>query len=1719
MRSKLKIWIALAVTTVFNTSVGLSQITFSQDNPCAPVLTKFANSRKNIKSYFWDFDGKSTSLLASPEIFYAKSGKQTILCHTWDSLGNNYSDTLILTLYNPPKADITISQNTACPDKQLNFYDQSTIGVAPIRSYFLSYGDGVTDSTKNPSHKYTASGNYGVTYYVKDTFGCESSVYKLDFVKILSPPKLELEILDDYHCKAPHLVQFKNRTTGATPITYDWQFGDGGTSTSYSSTHTYTSTGKYDIALQAKDNNGCMSNFTKKNAVILGDLLVDFKSDRQSLCSPDYVTFTNLTFPNSDSLLYTWKIGGNTYSGKNITPFIGSGTHDVTLKASKSGCEDSVVKPSHIFVQGQPTGKIIASDSILCSAKEVRYYYTQKTYSTLEWYVDDQLKFVGDDFFFTPGRKDSFKISAVFVTPTNCRIKLENKKLYYLPPALQINSTMNQCVDQEIKIVVKNNSFFPLTSRSYLYTNDNIKTTVSTVSNLFKTFRDTGNYNLVYTIQDINKCTLSLSEPLAPGYRLKADTIKVSKTFLCPRDTINLTDLTVNQYILPHAKSWAIGSEYSFNNTMILKDQFDSLDLKLIYRHFGCSDTFTQYNKVYVFPLKANITITDSCSAYKTLQPIFDVNRANKFELTYPNKLTYVNLVPAFKVEPGNGFFSYELWNDTFGCNYRDTAIFRFYDSIVAQINITTDTTCAPVNVRVDFDFNTTPNLIVWNLNQDEIRREDNIFSHQHQFKVVRAGLQNVAIDFTSRDGCRQIFNDSLQVFGPTAQPSVTFLDSCLPVRVIIKDSLYNNEFTRFWLAGADTLYQTDISISAIVKTPNEIRGRPNISYHVLDNNGCAFKQVFPYGGKTFTADVEQEVFQTCTYPRYRLLLFANSFSFASIKWIFDDSIIQKGSRYGNIQFMSSGKHKYFVEWQDANGCINALSDYIIVPEANIKANFSVLDRHLHCAPKVFQFIDKSTSTYGVAKYDWVFTNGEKGTVSNPQLLVQTIGEFDAQLNITDSLGCKDSFSVKNAVLLSGPAIDFSTVDSLGCQPYFTEFIVNLASNEKAALYPNDGGKLEIQGSGKYGYTYFSKGKFTPYIQLTDSLNCKASKEAPNSITVLEKPLAAADVSDKCAYKSVTIKSLSRSGTGVIAKNSWLSPKLETSDEILVNLPLGSYPVTLISENDFGCKDTFYGIQKLYGDTVQAKASKDRLCETDSLIFTAMFKRDTSIVSSEWSIDGAKTTGDSIKFKLKKAGVVKGIYSYTNALGCQYLGDTISVTGESLTAKTEPNLDFISVLNDNTLEIQHQQVGFSDFKKYRLKLHQTANNYWEVIENNDIAKTTYQKFPLPYASKNSYCVWADYTNLCEAQIDTNLLKQHCSISLKGENDILKVQLSWSPYVGEDVVEYNIYRKIEGGSWNLLAKQPNSILRFADTNFVCPRKVQYKVIAALEKGWSTESNHIINTPYGESNGTVYPILNVSTISDQIHLFLPEVESSTEVVLVYKGDKELINSGLDKEVIDKTSDITTVNYYYTENQDYCDSLGVQSGFANNIVLQQKQGENKFNYKLSWNKPIHWQDKFDGYVLQQSDGDEQFYSIRSFTTEDSLFYYQTVPHSCLSGKIKLRIAAFYTISKDTVYALSNQVEVIPVSTLFAPTAFSPNKDGINDYFEPKGSSIHGYELIIFNRWGEQLFKTEACLQGWDGSYNGQVCQEGVYKFIIYAQGIDGKRHNLKGEVTLLK
>ncbi len=88
-----------------------------------------------------------------------------------------------------------------------------------------------------------------------------------------------------------------------------------------------------------------------------------------------------------------------------------------------------------------------------------------------------------------------------------------------------------------------------------------------------------------------------------------------------------------------------------------------------------------------------------------------------------------------------------------------------------------------------------------------------------------------------------------------------------------------------------------------------------------------------------------------------------------------------------------------------------------------------------------------------------------------------------------------------------------------------------------------------------------------------------------------------------------------------------------------------------------------------------------------------------------------------------------------------------------------------------------------------------------------------------------------------------------------------------------------------------------------------------------------------------------------------------------------------------------------------------------------------------------------------------------------------------------------------------------------IYFPNAFTPNGDGLNEYFEIQGVGIAYYSIKISNRWGAQIFESNDIAVSWDGDFKGNKASEGTYYFRVKVLDENGGEHVHEGEINLFR
>lgn len=119
------------------------------------------------------------------------------------------------------------------------------------------------------------------------------------------------------------------------------------------------------------------------------------------------------------------------------------------------------------------------------------------------------------------------------------------------------------------------------------------------------------------------------------------------------------------------------------------------------------------------------------------------------------------------------------------------------------------------------------------------------------------------------------------------------------------------------------------------------------------------------------------------------------------------------------------------------------------------------------------------------------------------------------------------------------------------------------------------------------------------------------------------------------------------------------------------------------------------------------------------------------------------------------------------------------------------------------------------------------------------------------------------------------------------------------------------------------------------------------------------------------------------------------------------------------------------------------------------------------------------------------------------------------------------FYTVSLTTTDSLgcqntrrkSNYLEVDYQVNLIVPNAFTPNGDGVNDYFRMEQKLLQTLQIRVFDRWGNLVFTSDDLAFRWDGTMGGVPLPEGTYVFHLKGMARDNQPIERTGSITLLR
>lgn len=271
-----------------------------------------------------------------------------------------------------------------CVPDVVELVDQSTNTLGNNIRWEWNIGNGEFESSSQDTSIYIDSvGMYDVYFKVEDDWGCKDSIN-------LSMAINAVEIIPDFSSDtlgctwAP--ISFTAMGTNGYVVAFNWDFGDGNTSTKRNPQHEYAQEGVYTVCLSMSDSRGCSKEICKENVVTIIDPNADFTGDPIfATCPPLLSNFSN---QSEDAVSYIWDFGDNSGLSENESPshvYTSPGVFDVMLIASStSSCSDTLLLEGFVRVEG-PTADFTFDISPSCLPVTVDLFAQSDGYYSYTW--------------------------------------------------------------------------------------------------------------------------------------------------------------------------------------------------------------------------------------------------------------------------------------------------------------------------------------------------------------------------------------------------------------------------------------------------------------------------------------------------------------------------------------------------------------------------------------------------------------------------------------------------------------------------------------------------------------------------------------------------------------------------------------------------------------------------------------------------------------------------------------------------------------------------------------------------------------------------------------------------------------------------------------------------------------------------------------------------------------------------------------------------------------------------------------------------------------------------------------------------------------------------------------------------------------------------------------------------------------------------------------
>lgn len=342
----------------------------------------------------WTFgDGYSIGTATAEDVahVFLNPGVYEVCLAATDAIGCTSDSCQQVEILPQAVASFTASEIQVCAGDSVTFIN--TTQPLPSAVSWDFDGDGVEDSNaQNPSHAFAVPGNYIVTLDAIYSNDCSDS----EFLIIEVLPGLVADFTADslFSCLTPFPVSFTDNSTVNGNVTYDWLIDGLTVSNGPSLDYTFTDFGAHSVGLSIENEFGCASSYTMPDSILIQEPEVSFSANTV-VCSGEVVPIASVNVNSLDPVeLWEWDFNGDgVIDDNNEIPSYSygeSGDFSITLDiTTANGCLGSATSDQTIAVQEEILYDFTVSDTLICPDMEVQFCLPFQTGINSSWNYGD----------------------------------------------------------------------------------------------------------------------------------------------------------------------------------------------------------------------------------------------------------------------------------------------------------------------------------------------------------------------------------------------------------------------------------------------------------------------------------------------------------------------------------------------------------------------------------------------------------------------------------------------------------------------------------------------------------------------------------------------------------------------------------------------------------------------------------------------------------------------------------------------------------------------------------------------------------------------------------------------------------------------------------------------------------------------------------------------------------------------------------------------------------------------------------------------------------------------------------------------------------------------------------------------------------------------------------------------------------------------------------